>query len=545
MLEALQQENINVLTYININDADESKTNSNFLKQLDIERNNITEPNEKNYVDNLTKNYSNYYSEIKKLLSYKSDRSTLYKSELTSLSLKVNNDLHGIITINERSMDINKSKIKTAVELSIFYMICFSIVAILVGFIISNYFINKFLKPIYALSNSIKGVKEGHLYVEAPILSRDELGEMTKEFNKMISRLKQFENSTSGQLMAEKNKSIAIVKSISDPLVVLNTDYKFMLLNNAFEKFFKIEEQEVMNKPFLHFIENRQLFNHIRSVIELEKENSKIIEFYNNGEEYYYNVIVTLVKDMNSKITGVIVLFQNITSLKQLEKMKTNFISTISHEFKTPLTSIMIGTSLIIDENIGTLNEKQKSIVTAIIEDSEKLSELVTNLLQLSKMQSDKEVYNFYPCSILGIIENCAKNFYERVAARDINLYYEADDKLPKVMADSEKISWVINNLISNALKYTNAGDDIIISAYVKRGEMEISIKDTGAGIPEQYKEKIFDKFVQVIGSDSESRGSGLGLTISKEIVESHKGQIWCESELDSGSTFTFTLPLA
>jgi signal transduction histidine kinase len=279
-------------------------------------------------------------------------------------------------------------------------------------------------------------------------------------------------------------------------------------------------------------------------VIEQKKENSKIIEFHKNKEEYFFNIIVSLVKDIHQNITSVVVLFQNVTTLKQLERLKTNFVSTISHEFKTPLTSIMIGTSIISDQQIGSLNEKQKDIVNAIIEDSERLSELVTNLLQLSKIQTNEEAYNFSSCSINSIIENCAKAFYEQLSAKDIKLELEVGNKLPKVIADSEKISWVINNLISNALKYTTAGDYIIISAKVKLGEMHILVKDTGMGIPEQYKEKIFDKFVQVVGRDSEIRGSGLGLTISKEIVESHKGHIWCESEEDSGSTFTFTLPL-
>jgi signal transduction histidine kinase len=148
------------------------------------------------------------------------------------------------------------------------------------------------------------------------------------------------------------------------------------------------------------------------------------------------------------------------------------------------------------------------------------------------------------PCSIIGIVEQSFKSFYDQAASKDINLLIDMDDKLPKIYADPEKISWVINNLVSNALKYTNAGDEISVSAEIKNNKMQISVKDTGAGIPQEYLKKIFDQFVQVKGYDLEVRGTGLGLTLAKEIVVAHGGEIWCESQIDVGSTFTFTLPL-
>lgn len=420
------------------------------------------------------------------------------------------------------------------------------ILIIIFGFFISRFFINKFLKPIYSLNETIKSIKEGNLNIKVPVLYKDEFGDMIYEFNKMTKRLMEYENSTKGQLMMEKNKSLAIVKSISDPLVVLNTNYKFTISNTAFEELFNINEKDILNKYFLEIIPNKYLYNHISSVLNENDDinNCKIIEFQLNKEHFYFNVITTLVKDIYSNISGIIILFQNITELKKLEKMKEDFISTISHEFKTPLTSIMIGTSLIVDENIGVLNDKQRNIINTMRDDVERLSELVTDLLQLSKLQSDSTIFNFRDCSIVGIIETCVKNFYQRSESIEVNIYYEVDENLPRIKADGEKMSWVINNLISNALKYTNAGDEILVSAEVKYNKMQVSVKDTGIGIPEEYIEKIFDKFIQVIGSDSEIRGSGLGLTISKQIVEAHNGTIWCESEVDVGSTFTFTLPL-
>ena len=204
----------------------------------------------------------------------------------------------------------------------------------------------------------------------------------------------------------------------------------------------------------------------------------------------------------------------------------------------------MLGASLMLDENIGTLNPKQKEIIETIEKDGNRLNDLVINLLQLIKIESNKALFNFGSCSIVGIIDDCCKNFYEQAGNNDVNLSYEMDENLPKIKMDSEKITWVLNNLVSNALKFTNAGDEICIISYADKTNIYVSVKDTGIGISEQYLYKIFDKFVKVEGRDYETRGTGLGLAIAKEIVEAHGGAIKCESRLDEGSIFTFTLPL-
>lgn len=373
------------------------------------------------------------------------------------------------------------------------------------------------------------------------------IGELASEFNNMTARLFEFEKSSKGKLMSEKNKSVAIVDSISDPLLVLDTDFKIIFINSACGNFFNISEHKAPGKHFIEVIRNTDIYDYISNSINMDmsSEEQKIVNLVNNDERYYFNIVVTAFKDKNAKLNGVVVLFQDVTQLKHLEEVKGDFISTISHEFKTPLTSIMIGTSLLKDDNIGPLNDKQKDITAAIQEDSERLSELVTNLLRLTRLQSGNSIFNLQPNSVIGIIENSVKKFYDQASSREVNLYYEADESLPRVMADSEKMTWVINNLISNALKYTNAGDSIQIRAYIKTNKMYIEVKDSGIGIPLEYQSKIFDKFMQVEGNDNEFRGTGLGLAIAKEIIEAHNGDIWCESELDLGSIFTFTLPLA
>ncbi|WP_411680468.1 ATP-binding protein [Clostridium thailandense] len=556
MIEAIDGQNVAILNYLNNNDQKQInlfyKNSDEFYKWYNIEANNITELGEKDYVSKINNDYTRYvmsFSDVQDIRNKQgTDKATnFYNDKITNLYNNLKSDLKGLAAINEKAMFGGKDKV-TNDSIAIMYIILgLSSVAVIGGYIISTFFINKLLKPIYILTESIKSVREGELHKEIAVDSSDEIGLLAHEFNNMTKRLQQFEYSSKGKLLTEKNKSIAIVKSISDPLIVLDTNYKFTLLNDACEDIFGIKETDVLHKHFLEGIRNGELYEYISSIYkeDNEKKSEKIMNIEVNEKDYYFNIISTAIKDRDLESYGIVVLFQNITKLKQLEKIKTDFMGTISHELKTPLTSIMMGVSLITDKKIGDLNEKQKNIVDAIREDGERLASLISELLQLSKIESDKAIFNMKQCSIIGVIENCVKRFNDQAISKEVNLYYEGSEWLPQVTIDPEKVSWALNNLVSNALKYINAGDEISIKVKAKNNEMYVSVEDTGVGIPNEYQKIIFDKFVQVKGGDLEMRSSGIGLAITKEIIEAHGGDIWCESKLDVGSKFTFTLPIS
>lgn len=554
MIESVDKQNISVLNYIYSGSQDEIdrfyKENDKFYKWYSIEDNNITEKGEREAADKIWQSYNKYRKSFSKLEENKNSLGAsgaieFYNTQILSLSEELKKDLRDLSVINEQSMFDSKNRVIMDSRQSAYLIVIISSVLVICGFIISKTLINKFLKPIYVLTETVKSIKEENLNKQVPVISQDEIGDLAKEFNKMTKRLLIYEQSSKGELLNEKNKSLAIVKSISDPLIVLDTNYKIVLLNESCEKFFDVNEDKALNKHFLEAIRNGDLYDYISQTLSDKMEsNSKIMKFNLKDKEYYFNILITIVRDTRDKNIGAVVLFQNVTKLKQLEKIKTNFISTISHEFKTPLTSIMIGASLLIDEEIGALNDRQRKVIDTIKEDGENLTQLVNNLLQLSKVESDKSIFNIKSASIEGVIQNSMTLFYELAEDKDVNLNYELSEDLPRVEMDSEKISWVVNNLISNALKFTNAGDDIEVTAYADKDKMYVSVVDTGIGIPEAYVEKVFDKFFQLHEGNFQGNGSGLGLPIAKEIVEAHGGNIWCESKLDVGSKFTFFLPL-
>lgn len=556
MLETLEAQDRLITDYLytdHINVINTFNDNSDlFNKYYNDEYDSVNEVGKKALVQSINVQYDEYINLFSRLRELKSSGAAdsaekLYITSLSPAFEKIKSELKQLSQMNEKAMFTNKDAVISYTNKSMYAILTLSLIAVVGGFILSRYSINKTLRPIYALTETVKRVKEGHLAQELPILTRDEIGELTIEFNKMTKRLQELEQSNLGKLLLEKTRSVAIVKSISDPLIVLDNNYRILLLNKSCEKLFNIEEKSAVNKYFLDVIDNVEMFDLIYNLSNTEgnKPEQKIIHLNVENNDYYFIVVVTLIKDSEASINGVVVLLQNVTQLKLLEKVKSDFISTISHEFKTPLTSIMIGTSLILNEDIGPLNKKQEQIIETIKDDGEKLTSLVTNLLQLSKLESHQSAFNIKPSSVIGLIDNSIKHFYDQAIAKEVSLYYEAEEDLPKIQVDTEKVSWVLNNLISNALKYTNSGDEIVIRPFVRENKMCVSVIDTGIGIPEDYLNKIFDRFVQVENQDSETKGSGLGLAIAKEIIEAHGGEIWCQSKLDLGSTFTFTLPLA
>ncbi len=556
MFKAIKEQNNAINNYIfvdSIKGIDAFHLNTDiFYKWYNLQYNNVTEVGEKDIVLRINKNYSKflkYFSELQEINNKNGTQfaTKYYEDSISPILLLLKEDLDLLSQLNEKAMFRSKETVTVAAKESMYIIIILSSVSVIGGFIISRYSTNKTLRPIYSLTETVKAVKEGNIHLQAPIISEDEIGELTKEFNSMTMRLHKLEESNLGKLMLEKNKSMAIVKSISEPIIVLDNNYKIILLNKAAEKLFNILEKEAINKYFLEVIRNGELYDFIYNSSKLTDTSigEKIIYLDYEDSGYYFNTVVTVVKDTEATINGVIVLLRNVTNLKQLEKIKSDFIATISHEFKTPLTSIMIGTSLILDEDVGVLNKNQQQIIETMKEDGEKLDSLVNNLLRLAHLESKQSVFNIILCSINELIHTSVNSFLEQAHSKNINLHYEIEKDIPEVNADCEKIIWVLNNLISNALKYTKAGDEIVVASFVKGDNLCISVMDTGIGISEEHIDTIFNRFIQIKKPDSEVKGTGLGLAIAKEIVEAHGGEIWCDSKIGIGSNFTFTLPIA
>ena len=339
-----------------------------------------------------------------------------------------------------------------------------------------------------------------------------------------------------------------LVYSLKDTIILLDKDYRVKFINKNGIKLFQINEKNYKKKYLLDLINLPEVYNLVQEY-EISKENNRSIEVVYKNKRLVLNVNISSNADVSSNEDGnrknkdILLVIKDTTDLMEAEVANKNLIYTISHELKTPLTSMMMGIGLINNENIGDLNIKQKDIVDTMEEDVQKLNELVSDLLKVYEIQSNRNSLNKKRYDISKIIEESFSNFEFQAKEKKISLELNLNFKLPYVMIDSEKIKWVLNNLISNAIRYTENGVVKISTSYDKE-KIFVSVIDTGRGIPEEYLNKIFERFVRVEGFDIPQESTGLGLAIAKEIVEIHGGEIWCESKIGFGSKFTFTIPL-
>jgi PAS domain S-box-containing protein len=554
MLEAIERQDSFELIYIQVENEKSIRSfyenQSEFLTWLTKARDNITEDKEEQVLDSISFNYLIYTEYFSRLQSIKredgiEEASRFYSSEIYPLFMDIKRDCDELFQINEVAMFRSKDKAKQKSENVTYITAALSIISIILGLLVAGVYTKKIVEPIHKLIAGIKSIKEGNLNQEIEVDTDDEVGKLAVEFNNMTRRLYLYEKSNIRNLISEKNKSLAIVKSISDPIIVTDNNSRIMLVNKSAETVFNIIESEVMGKHFLESVNNPVIFDRIRGISEnKEQGEDKVITIRNEDKTFYYFLTAVSIYDDEHSVVGAVVVMQDITAIKEIEQMKSDFIATISHELRTPLTSIIMGTDLLLDSMTGELNTDQVEIVTAMEEDSKQLLALVNDILNLSKLESGKVQMNFEETDIKSLIKYCIKTFMDTAAIKGVKLYYELSEKIPSVKLDTNKIVCVINNLIANALKFTQAGDEIKVTAVLENKLINIIVQDTGVGIPEEYKDIIFEKFVQLQDNAEGQVGTGLGLAISKEFVKRHGGEIWVEGRPEKGSTFIFTLPL-
>jgi NtrC-family two-component system sensor histidine kinase KinB len=239
---------------------------------------------------------------------------------------------------------------------------------------------------------------------------------------------------------------------------------------------------------------------------------------------------------------GVVLLLQDVTKLTELDHLKSGFVMTASHELRTPLTSIAMSIGLLMESATAKLSANEQELLQAAQEDVTRLRALVNNLLDLSKIESGRMEMDFEAVGVPVLANRAVAALTSQVEEKGVVLSQHMPQDLPQVKADPNKITWVLTNLVANALRYTDHGGHIRVAAARVDNFVHLSVSDDGTGIPLEYQAKIFDKFVQVKNHRNVG-GSGLGLAISKEIVKAHGGTIWVDSAPGQGSTFTFTLP--
>lgn len=420
-----------------------------------------------------------------------------------------------------------------------------SLLNIALSIIAGTWFARTIVRPLAGMTRTVRGISRNRFDQKIDIVSDDEIGQLATEFNKMTERLRVYEQMNISRLVAEKSKSEAIVASISDPLVVVDCAGVVMLANPAARRLLPRAVAGIESRSAFPDESWRAALTETGEPGDGAAEQDALLTREEDGEQRFYRPRRRTIRDEQGEATGVVTMLQDVTRFKQLENLKSEFLATVSHEFRTPLTSINMTVDILLNQVLGSLTPRQHELLDGAKQDCERLKKLVEQLLDLSRLESGRADIRRERVRIRDVVDGALRPLLLPMHEKKLELTVDVDERLPPVHGDPEKLQWVVSNLVGNALRYCDEGGAIAIRAVLEGRSIAVSVRDNGRGIPRDALPTIFDTFVQLKDRDETTPGSvGLGLAIARRVVLAHGGVIRAESEPGAGSTFTFTLPV-
>jgi len=514
------------------------KALNTFNRQLILQEHNITEKGEREATRGLRAAFTVLQSAS---ASAKEKEEAQYRARVQLRQIELLN-MHAIVRKNDAAQaSVNKATILLGLTGTFTFLILFSFSVNFPGFIAN---------PLRKVVDGIREISRKNYNQRLDFSADDEFADVAAAFNEMSTRLMDWENSNLATVLSEKQRIETIIEQMQDAIIGLNEKQEILFINEVAEDILNLKEQKLVGQPASKFTATNDLFKSI-----IENDAIKSFKIALNGKESYFQldsreiVIPNLdnrpnnVLDIGSRSVGRVYVLRNITEFKERDEAKTNFIATISHELKTPISSIKMSLKLLQDQRIGPVNDQQSELMGHINEDSDRLLKITSELLDLSQVETGNIQLNFISSDPLDIVNYALNSVRFAAEQKGITLKIDAMANLSKVYVDMEKTAWVLVNFLSNALRYSGEKSKVIIELKEKDRQVIFGVRDFGKGIDEQYQKRLFERYFQVPTDGQNKSGSGLGLAISKDFIEAQQGRIWVESAIGEGSTFYFALP--
>ena len=412
------------------------------------------------------------------------------------------------------------------------------LIASLVSGVISLKFARSITRPLEEMTRKAKVMAQGNFNQKIYTRDDDEVAQLGEAFNYMAQTLKEKVQ----EIVKGKEQLESLLSSIVSGIILLDREGKIVLTNPAAEAIISFSREEVLGKSHLSLLRNLDLSNKVEKVYKTGKpERLEIV--LNYPYEKILEVHVAPVTSSEGDVFGLVLVFHDITEIRRLEKVRSEFIANVSHELRTPVTSVKGFTETLLEED--TLQDPQavKEFVTIINQEAERLSRLISDLLELSRIEGQGPL-KFAPVNLKMVAEETFKKLKPQLKKKKLTLNLDCPSTSPYVLGDEDKIYQVFLNLLDNSVKYTPEEGEIQVTLKEEGKNMMVIVKDTGIGIPQDEISRIFERFYRVDKTRSRKYGgTGLGLTIVKHIIEAHHGSIWVESMPSRGVSFYFTLP--
>ncbi len=415
-----------------------------------------------------------------------------------------------------------------------------TVIALLVTIVLGYLMAGSITVPINQLTMKALKMAKGDFRQRVTVKSDDEIGQLGSMFNYLTEKL----DTTLLEISSEKSKLNAIIKHMEDGLVAIDGKGQIIHYNPSFLSMLNLREKDLTDKSYDKIIDDYSKDLEYGAILQKSISNSSENIIFENNKKRILKASPALFRDEAGRISGAIVVFQDITESQRLEDMRREFVANVSHELKTPITTIKSYSETLL---CGALEDKElsKSFVEVIENEADRMSSLVKDLLQLSHMDYEKVVWEMHHLDLREIVTDSVRKLEVHFQNKNQRLNMQISDEAVPIYADRGKIQQVIINLLTNAIKYTPENGNIRISAQVVDKNAIFEVQDSGIGIPKEDIKRIFERFYRVDKGRSRAQGgTGLGLSIAHNIIKQHKGSIKVSSELEKGSVFTVYFPV-
>jgi len=557
MIDALERQDSGVLLMFlgdpKTGKAQFRENEAGFLEWLARAKDNITVPGEGKLIQDIEAGYAHYRRQFFEWADAEIEKKPpalalhrYYSETVYPRFARVRRDCRQLRHLNEAAMYKASERAGSVASRAIWSTVIFAGSALIIALSFSLFLSGRIVSPLLLFMEAARKITSGDYAVRVPVKTRDELGLLAEEFNRMTSQLERYHEMNIEQIISEKQKGEAILASIEDGLVVFDTGLRVTGINPAACRMLDLGAAEVSGKVCPEIFPSTPICDLIRKTIESGAtpsgpEEERIVPLPNNQGPRHVLFSVTTIGGRERGLSGIVLLLRDVTRLKEVERLKSEFVMAASHELYTPLTSLGLSIDLLLEQTSGDFSSRDRELLQVAHEEVQRLKALVQDLLDLSKIESGKITLEIENVSVAAVFDQIQAIFKGQLEMKSVHLFMDLPEDPPLIRADANKITWVLTNLVSNALRYV--GQDGRIHLQVKRlgSQVQMTVQDDGPGIPPEYQSRIFQKFIQVQGR--EAGGTGLGLAICKEIVRAHGGSIWVESGPGQGSIFSFTLP--
>jgi signal transduction histidine kinase len=530
-----------------------------YLRNLRVEQSNITLPGEQELADRLTALTERYRGQGDKFFGQPPDMAPAVQDYFGPDGLLARfNDIKAvsgsILRLNQDNMETASQEARRTALYSLIGFAAGLAAAVVLASVLAWHTTRAILRPIQALTQAATGISAGNLDQVVPYLSRDELGDLAQAFNTMARHLRDYRRSELSRLLTAQRTSQATIDSFSDPVLVVDAEERVEMANPAARHALGVptaqtaaarrgadearpvwQPPDALREPLRAAIREHRAYQ--------PQDFDRAMKLRVGGEDRFYLPRIVPIEDPYKNSLGAAVLLQDITRFRLLDEVKSDLVATVSHELKTPLTGVQLAVHLLLEETVGPLAPKQMELLIDARDNAERLLARVNNLLDLTRLERGRVQLDLRPQAPAELLRVAADGVRDRARDKGVEVMVETTWDLPPIAADPQRLPRALDNLLDNAVSYTERGGRITLSASAADGQVTLTVADTGLGIPPEHLPHVFDRFFRVPGR-SRAGGTGLGLAIVREIVTAHGGTVACESRPGQGSIFRLTLPV-